>query len=142
MVGFDPGIGMGWGRREALMRRAIWFAVVFSAFSSPVRADPACRNPEPAVPASLRSIHTALEANQATLPFDRIGSDTPSYTASQRLMGFSYYVGIGNERFEKLEGYDDSVFAETIEGPQFCTCQEILYEFCRSPTESKARVYS
>jgi hypothetical protein len=70
-------------------------------------ADPACQIPGPRIPSSLHSIHGALVPENPPPPLDQIGSDTPSYTAPERLMGFSYYVGSGNERFEKLEGYDD-----------------------------------
>ena len=87
--------------------RTLLLTLYSFTFSPLAGAVEACRVQESAVPAPLRSIHSALEAAQAPLPFDRIGTDTPSYTAPQRLLGFSYYVGSGNERFEKLEGYDD-----------------------------------
>ena len=75
--------------------------------SPPGWALEACRVQGPQVPDTLHSIRNALGSESSLLPFDQIGADTPSYTAPERYLGFSYYVGIGNERFEKLEGYED-----------------------------------
>ncbi len=94
-------------RFETFLLKMIGIGFCFFAFPSFSEAVDTCRVQDSAVPASLRSVRSALEASQSPLPFDRIGTDTPSYSASERLLGFSYYVGSGNERFEKLEGYDD-----------------------------------
>ena len=80
---------------------------LFSFLSIAALAEPSCPVPGPQVPASIRSIRNAINEGSTPLPLDQIGTDTPSYTAPERFLGFSYYVGIGNERFEKLEGYDD-----------------------------------
>lgn len=42
-----------------------------------------------------------------TLPLDNLGTDLDVKSYNEKLLGFSYYIGLGNERFEKLEGYDD-----------------------------------
>ncbi len=80
---------------------------LFSILSTAALAEPPCPVPGPQVPASIRSIRNAMNEGTTPLPLDHIGTDTPSYTAPERFLGFSYYVGSGNERFEKLEGYDD-----------------------------------
>ncbi len=83
------------------------FLLALNFLSTPALADPICTVPGPQVPSSIQSLHSALGEEDAPYPFDQIGPDTPSYSASERLLGFSYYVGMGNERFEKLEGYED-----------------------------------
>ncbi len=46
-------------------------------------------------------------ATESQLPLDNVASDLDVYSYGQKLVGFSYYIGLGNERYEKLDGYED-----------------------------------
>ena len=41
------------------------------------------------------------------IQFDNIPKDTEEYSKSDYVMGISYYIGGGNERWDKLEGHED-----------------------------------
>ena len=49
-------------------------------------------------------VSSALSPN---LPMDNVGSNLKEMPYSDRYSGFSYFIGQGNERYEKVEGYDD-----------------------------------
>jgi hypothetical protein len=87
-----------------------WFLLECSLLLKPSfsHTPPECRDPklDKPLPPTLREIHRALESDHS-LTFDRKMPDELRLPLSERYSGFSYYVGMGNERFEKLEGYED-----------------------------------
>lgn len=55
----------------------------------------------------LKELSSQLQATQTeTIPFDRLDAN-PLTKDYHEKNAFSYYIGKGNERYEKLEGYDD-----------------------------------
>jgi hypothetical protein len=66
--------------------------------------------PSPLVNSTLSSsLVNNLNVTSAmqSLPLDNLGTGWDVSVYQERMLGFSYFIGKGNERFEKLEGYDD-----------------------------------
>ena len=51
-------------------------------------------------------VSNALNPN---FPMDNIGSNLKEMPFSDRYSGFSYFIGQGNDRYEKVEGYDTNL---------------------------------